>query len=57
MVVINIKGEISSTISGFLGMDDKCNNEFQAFMESIKCAFVENREDFILESDHVDAFW
>lgn len=38
-------------------MDDKCNNEFQAFMESIKCAFVENREDFILESDHVDAFW
>ncbi|KAK1357957.1 hypothetical protein POM88_051213 [Heracleum sosnowskyi] len=44
-------------LAGSLGVDDRRNNEFQAFMEGMKCAFLEVWEDFILESDHVEAFW
>ncbi|KAK1398731.1 hypothetical protein POM88_008594 [Heracleum sosnowskyi] len=43
-------------LAGSLGVEDKQNNEFQALMEGMK-SYFEDWDNFILETDHVDAFW
>ena len=57
IVVYNSRGKILRMISGSLGIQNHRINEFHALMEGCKCAFVEDGEHFILESDHFEAFW
>ncbi|KAL1821525.1 hypothetical protein ACET3Z_016394 [Daucus carota] len=44
-------------LAGSLGIQNQRINEFQALLEGCKCAFIELWEYYMLESDHLDAFW
>ena len=57
VVVRNSRGKILRMLSGSLGIEHRRNNEYQAMLEGCKCAFLENWEHFVLESDHFDSFW
>lgn len=56
-VVRNSRGKILRMLAGSFGIDDQRINEFVALLEGCKCAFLENWENYVLESDHLDAFW
>ncbi|KAL1832840.1 hypothetical protein ACET3Z_002491 [Daucus carota] len=56
-VVRNSRGRILRMISGSLGIANRRNNEYHAMLEGCKSAFSENRQHFVLESDHLDSFW
>ena len=44
-------------LSGSLEIQNRRVNEYHAMMEGCKCAFVEDWEYFIHESDHFESFW
>lgn len=57
VVISNSKGRILRMLSGSLGIRNRRVNEYHAMLEGCKRAFIENRENFYLESDHLDSFW
>ena len=57
VVVRNSKGKILRMLSGSLGILNRRVNEYYAYLEGCKCAFVEDWKYFYLESDHLDAHW
>ena len=57
VVVRNSRGKILRMLSGSLGIQNRRVNEFHAMLEGCKCAFAEDWEHFILESDHFESFW
>ncbi|KAL8124249.1 hypothetical protein AgCh_012044 [Apium graveolens] len=44
-------------VAGTLGIRARRQNELYTFLEGMKRAFLEDRFDVILESDHENAYW
>lgn len=57
VVVRNSRGKILRMLSGSLGILNRRVNEYYAYMEGCKCAFVEDWQNFYLESDQLDSHW
>lgn len=51
------RGSILSMLDGSLGKERRRSNEYHAFMEGLKLAFVRNYHKVILETEHVNAYW
>ncbi|KAK1385824.1 hypothetical protein POM88_023559 [Heracleum sosnowskyi] len=57
VVCRNSRGDILRILGGSLCIENRRNNEYNAFMEGLKVAFVRNYTNIILEADHLDAYW
>ncbi|KAK1371241.1 hypothetical protein POM88_037333 [Heracleum sosnowskyi] len=57
VVCRNSRGDILRILGGSLCIVNRRNNEYNAFMEGLKVAFVRSCTNIILESDHLDAYW
>ncbi|XP_074377072.1 uncharacterized protein LOC141718593 [Apium graveolens] len=57
LVIRNFRGMIVRMVAGTLGIRARRQNELYTFLEGMKRAFLEDRFDVILESDHENAYW
>ncbi|KAK1361511.1 hypothetical protein POM88_045985 [Heracleum sosnowskyi] len=57
VVCRNSRGDILRILGGSLCIENRRNNEYNAFMEGLKVAFVRGYSNIILEIDHLDAYW
>lgn len=44
-------------MAGSLGIEEQRSNELYAMLEGLKRAYMENRFDIELETDHEEAYW
>lgn len=57
IVFRNSSGDIVGMIGGSLGFNNRRENEYNAFLESLKEAYFRDFRNIVLETDHVDSFW
>ncbi|KAK1384132.1 hypothetical protein POM88_021867 [Heracleum sosnowskyi] len=53
----NSRGDVLRILGGSLCIENRRNNEYNAFMEGLKVAFDRGYTNIILETDHLDAYW